>query len=528
MILIVAILCFKSFGQPLPAQEESSPLWQKIEDARVYMSSNKYQDARAMFEQALGMAVKEKDQAAEAICIGNLGTLCEMTDNVDEAIHYYKKGYELAEKQHNHVLCAKFAGCLLRKYAQKGDLRKARKWLEMEEAVLPADDPRAKFDFLYNKANVLYLENDPVLSLHYLDKAQRWAEENNLGAETVGAALMAAGDILYKTKRYREAIETYLQGFDQIKKGGSRVQEIFAFRSLYVAYKQIGDSTMARKYREKYNMVTDSVYDGLDAAPAEKRLKDFEKNQNAVFQESSFNQSFFLICIIIVLLGIVAFGAVAIHRLARHQKTLLDSSGIIMMSAAASASETPHRPSATSEGKEEHAGTDGTGPGEGEGASPDEENTAAESSDSGKETPGSPILTYEQQKTLLEKINLVMENVSLICREDFNLAMLAKAVGSNTKYVSKVINDLCGKTFKTYLNEYRIREACHRLTDKENFGNLTIKAIHQELGFRTTTSFVAAFRKVMGMTPSEYKKQHGDLSSDDSSGEELPSEESDL
>lgn len=101
-----------------------------------------------------------------------------------------------------------------------------------------------------------------------------------------------------------------------------------------------------------------------------------------------------------------------------------------------------------------------------------------------------------------------MENVSLICREDFNLATLAKAVGSNTKYVSITINDTYGKTFKTYLNEFRIKEACRRLVDTENFGNFTIRAIHQELGFRTATSFVSAFRKVTGMTPSEYKKMH--------------------
>ena len=257
--MIVAILCFASFSQTLSAQEETSPLWQKIEDARVYMSSNKFPEARSMFEQALAIAVKEKDRAAEAICIGNLGTICDMTDKLDDAIHYYKKGYDLAEKEHNQVLISKFAACLVRKYAQKGDVRKARKWIEVEEATLPTDDPRAEFDALYNKASVLCLENDPVLALHYLDKARRCAEENGLGPETVGGALMAAGDILYKTKRYREAIETYHQGLDEIKKGGSRPQEIFALRTLYVAYKQIGDSVRAKKYRERYNMVTDSM-----------------------------------------------------------------------------------------------------------------------------------------------------------------------------------------------------------------------------------------------------------------------------
>ena len=186
-----------------------------------------------------------------------------------------------------------------------------------------------------------------------------------------------------------------------------------------------------------------------------------------------------------------------------------------MMSAAASASDSPQpagEKDDAAEPKDQATGNDG------ETAPQGSETPPAEAADD-KEPAAAPMLTYEQQKTLLEKINLVMENVSMICREDFNLAMLSKAVGSNTKYVSKVINDLCGKTFKTYLNEYRIREACRRLVDKENFGNLTIKAIHQELGFRTTTSFVAAFRKVMGMTPSEYKKMHGCPAADEPTSE---------
>lgn len=516
-VTLLVFLCFSTLSGSADAQELSSPLWQKIEDARVYMSSNSYHEALKRFEQALDLAVKENDQAAQAICIGNLGTLCAMTDKAEEAMKYYKQGYELAKRQNNKILLAKFAGCLVRQYAQKGDARQARKWLDIQESLdaNTDEDPPARFYAMYDKASVLYLENDAASALHYLYKAERYAEEHDLGPNMAGGALMAAGDILYKIKRYDEAIETYHKGLESIRKMGSRAQEIFALRSLYVAYKQVGDSINAAKYRERYKMVNDSMYDGMATEPAEQRLSAFEKRQNSILGETRFNESFFLICIVIVLLGILAFGAVAIHKLARRQKNLLDSREIIMPLSAGISDESlsglPPLPSST-ESKENPAAN--------EAASSDKQSSSSDNEETmtdreyEKESV-SPILTYEQQKTLLEKINLVMENVSLICREDFNLAMLAKAVGSNTKYVSKVINDLCGKTFKTYLNEYRIREACRRLIDKDNFGHLTIKAIHQELGFRTTTSFVAAFRKVMGMTPSEYKKLHGDSSEPD-------------
>lgn len=69
-----------------------------------------------------------------------------------------------------------------------------------------------------------------------------------------------------------------------------------------------------------------------------------------------------------------------------------------------------------------------------------------------------------------------------------------------------VINETYGKNFKTYLNEFRIREACRRLTDTEHYGNMTIQAIYQELGYKTAASFINAFRKVNGVTPSQYQK----------------------
>ena len=113
-VTLLVFLCFSTLSGSADAQELSSPLWQKIEDARVYMSSNSYHEALKRFEQALDLAVKENDQVAQAICIGNLGTLCAMTDKAEEAMKYYKQGYELAKRQNNKILLAKFAGCLVR------------------------------------------------------------------------------------------------------------------------------------------------------------------------------------------------------------------------------------------------------------------------------------------------------------------------------------------------------------------------------------------------------------------------------
>lgn len=84
---------------------------------------------------------------------------------------------------------------------------------------------------------------------------------------------------------------------------------------------------------------------------------------------------------------------------------------------------------------------------------------------------------------------------------------LAEAVGSNTKYVSQVINEYYNKNFKTLLNEYRLREATRRLNDQEHYGNMTIQAIYEEVGYSNAVSFIRAFKRMYGITPSEYQKK---------------------
>ena len=56
---------------------------------------------------------------------------------------------------------------------------------------------------------------------------------------------------------------------------------------------------------------------------------------------------------------------------------------------------------------------------------------------------------------------------------------------------------------------FKIRGAYYkisRLSDEEHYGNLTIQAIYQGLGYNSPGGFIEAFKKVNGMTPSVYMK----------------------
>ncbi len=79
-------------------------------------------------------------------------------------------------------------------------------------------------------------------------------------------------------------------------------------------------------------------------------------------------------------------------------------------------------------------------------------------------------------------------------------------VGAKYWEVSQTINDVFQKNFARVVAEYRIKEACRRISDREQYGQLTIEAIAQSVGFRSRTSFSKVFKDFTGLTPTMYKK----------------------
>ena len=113
----------------------------------------------------------------------------------------------------------------------------------------------------------------------------------------------------------------------------------------------------------------------------------------------------------------------------------------------------------------------------------------------------------EQAKDeLLQRIYAAMESHQEIYDEGFTLDQLARLVGDNPNYVSQVINEKKGCNFKAFVNDYKIKEACRRLSDKQQYGGLTIEAIGQSVGFKSRTHFYATFKQFTGMTPAAYQR----------------------
>lgn len=112
----------------------------------------------------------------------------------------------------------------------------------------------------------------------------------------------------------------------------------------------------------------------------------------------------------------------------------------------------------------------------------------------------------ETDNTLFKRISLVAERADEILRPDFTVADMAALTDSQPKQVSACISMMTGKNFSSYIGEYRINESCRRLADIEKYGNLTIEAIANSVGFMSRNHFTKVFKEQVGLSPSEYRK----------------------
>ena len=109
------------------------------------------------------------------------------------------------------------------------------------------------------------------------------------------------------------------------------------------------------------------------------------------------------------------------------------------------------------------------------------------------------VITSTTEEKLERVISFLKENyVSDISREG-----LAGAMGMSSDHMSRMFKAYTGKKINEYINELRIEDAARRIVETED----KIIDIAFSVGFESLATFNRAFLKVMGLTPSDYKKK---------------------
>jgi AraC-like DNA-binding protein len=80
---------------------------------------------------------------------------------------------------------------------------------------------------------------------------------------------------------------------------------------------------------------------------------------------------------------------------------------------------------------------------------------------------------------------------------------VAKAVNTSIFYFCKMFKKATGLKFTDYVSRIRVEKAKNLLLNR----NLRVSEIAYEVGFQSLTHFNRVFKKILGLSPTEYRGQ---------------------
>lgn len=505
-IIILCLLLLTSVAASAVEKKQDPSLTLKVKGDACY-EAGRYSDALEFYTKALESAKNEKNDQMYYVCLGNIGNIYASMNDIKRALHYYTTGYEAAKKTNDIERQWGFSTNIVAAYCMLQEVDNAKAFFDVQMKIPYENTELKRYYFFNNQAYIAMAENNSRMAEYYFKKVMAFAQERHMNTMYYVGPLVELGKIYLQRKNSREAIECLEIARDSVLRMENKDRLVSIYQAMAEAYRKSGNADSAEAYRRRYLAMSDSVFNISQFNLANGKLFEYENKENKARIDSLMSQNYiqlFVILVFVVFALAVTLLYLALRRKARNlqeaQKMLVSKNEELMASDSHSRQLLKRYVEAMDKQKIQ-TGTENPDKG------------VMLDADSGTES----IEEHEDQRTglglneelrnrLLNSITTILEDVSVISNSDFNLSMLAEKAGSNTKYVSSIINDVYGKNFKTVLNEYRIREACRRLTDKDHYGNMTIQAIYEELGYNSAASFILAFKKVNGMTPSVYQK----------------------
>ncbi len=115
----------------------------------------------------------------------------------------------------------------------------------------------------------------------------------------------------------------------------------------------------------------------------------------------------------------------------------------------------------------------------------------------------SSSLTPERAAEIVTRLNALDAE---LLDPDLSLPVLAELVGAAPHHLSQVLNGNLSQSFFEYLAARRIA-AAQQLLQLPAGQALKLEEVAERVGFNSRSAFVAAFKRLAGTTPSDYRKQ---------------------
>jgi AraC-like DNA-binding protein len=110
-----------------------------------------------------------------------------------------------------------------------------------------------------------------------------------------------------------------------------------------------------------------------------------------------------------------------------------------------------------------------------------------------------------QFRQVEEKVKTAIAGQQQFLTPGYTIRMLSEETGVSPHLLSAFINRRYEMNFNDFINEYRIRFCIEKIKNDE-WKYKTLEALSRESGFNNRNSFTLSFKKVVGLTPSDFLK----------------------
>ncbi len=487
IILALVLSLLVAFATVLPAQgagQKAGAARQVMLKGTACLHKGDYNTALSCFLKFVQMeeGYSRKDTADLLDTYYNIGGIYSVYQDFAQALDIYESGFHLSRTARNTGMQFKFLNNMIGASCNIGKVDYAERLNRMVKELRGVDRGTQLFYYYFNNGFIAGSRDRQDEKIKWMDKAIATASTYHLPNQLKVYPYSEIYQSYEKQGQLRQALDALLR-YDTLaheinRQSGPHDSNAFAYllvdcyKGLMRIYTKMGNKEKALHYQNEFFRYNDSLLNLNEYSKIKNQHLNYENRQTQLIISSQ-QKTILYQKICLVMLAILVMTAVAAIIIIKRQRKVLYDTNIALYD----------RNNELVEAKGEAAPL-----------SPPSDEAA---------TPSKPTAVNEQ---LLQSIAEALKDERNYCDPDFSLSALAQIVGSNTNYVSQAINTSFNKNFRTLLNEHRIKEAMRRMKDNAEYSNYSIQGISESVGFKSASNFIAAFKKMTGMTPSLYQR----------------------
>lgn len=486
-ILTLVMIFVTALASPLPAmsaEKENSPARPIMLKGKACLQKSDYNTALSCFLKYVQMeeGYARKDTSDLLDTYYNIGGIYSVYQDFAQALDIYESGFQLSKAARNAGMQFKFLNNMIGASCNIGKVDYAERLNKKVKDLRGVDRGTQQFYYYFNNGFIAGSRDRQAEKILWMNKAIATANAHHLPNKLKVYPYSEIYQSYEKLGQLRQALDALLR-YDTLaheinRQSGPHNSNAFAYllvdcyKGLMRIYTKMGNKEKALHYQNEFFRYNDSLLNLNEYSKIKNQHLNYENRQTQLIISSQ-QKTILYQKICLVMLAILVMTAVAAIIIIKRQRKVLYDTNIALYDRNNELVEAKRDATPSSPTSDEPA------------------------------LPSKPAAVNER---LLQDIIEALKDERNFCNPDFSLSALAQIVGSNTNYVSQAINTSFNKNFRTLLNEHRIKEAMRRMKDNAEYSNYSIQGISESVGFKSASNFIAAFKKMTGMTPSLYQR----------------------